>query len=323
MDIEVQKYPNLIYPGFPKCGSNSINKHLKFHPRIAIPSGPDQINSMEVYGNDLSPRKVKNYFKHYNSFAKDKINYIEDRTDLLVYNAQAPRQIKKFFSTPPKFIVMLRDPTERSISHYFFNYKRFHDKRDLEGAFDFSGSFIGEIVKEEKEKVEKAIANNLLDLEAHSHQFLDPSVFFRYIHMSRYEKHLSNFFNHFKADNFHFILIEQLENKPLETLRKTLKFLELDTDFIPDQLGKKYNQTIIPKEKGINYFIHKMVRPVFNFIYPFSQKPRFLTDIYYKLFYKDKPEPSVELISTLTPYFNRTKNWVENKLGLPVNNYWH
>lgn len=269
-----------------------------------------------------SKKNLEAYFRHYREFVEDGVKYVEDHTDFLMFVERAPWRIKKILSITPKFIVLLRDPVERTISQYYHNYKRFYDERKIDEVFDFTSNLTQKVVAEEKKKVERAIERKLLDLESQSHQTLDPSIFFRYIYISLYEEHIQNYFTYFPRKNFHFILTEQLAAKPLKIYQEILKFLKIDQNFVPESLENKYNRTKIPKEGTFDSFIHHFLRPAFNCLYPFDKKPDFLVNFYHKLFFRNKPETSKKLVSDLFPIFEHTKRWVKAELNLPVEEYW-
>src|SRR5690606_412439 len=100
--------PNLILPRAAKCGTTSLTAYLDLHPRIKI-----------VY-----PKK-SHFFTFYNGHIDEvfqepeepqKEYYCNSATSYLP-NPEALENIKKL--TPEtKFIVVLRHPVDRIISHY-------------------------------------------------------------------------------------------------------------------------------------------------------------------------------------------------------------
>lgn len=146
--------PNAFLIGAPKCGTTSLMRWLSFHPEVFVSS----IKEPYYFADDLNIGQVKGIddyeclFK--SSQSKHKV-IIEGSTGYL-YSRNAVKNIIEYCDEPPKFIIMLRNPIEMSVSlHSQIYYMGWDDIDDFEKAWDLQykrkcGYFIPNVCKEPK-----------------------------------------------------------------------------------------------------------------------------------------------------------------------------
>lgn len=104
---------NLIIPGFAKCGTSSLHEYLDLHPEICMSRIKEPhyfaINAQYARG----PEWHDSLFKHKDELTK----WFGESSTLYAVWEPALRRIKKSIINP-KFIILLRDPVQRLISHY-------------------------------------------------------------------------------------------------------------------------------------------------------------------------------------------------------------
>jgi hypothetical protein len=115
--------PNFIIVGECKCGTTSLFDDLIQHPDISGPTG----NGEDILTNDnqiLGQKEVRFFDKFYNKglnwyencFPNNKIT--GEASPTYLFHQEAIYRIHKDLGNDTKIIVMLRDPTERLVSHY-------------------------------------------------------------------------------------------------------------------------------------------------------------------------------------------------------------
>lgn len=110
--------PNLFIPGMQKAGTTALASFLSQHPDICLVEGKEA----HIFDNpgfykakdklDYAKENYRNKLKHYNGE-----RYILDATPITILH---PLFISSCAEICPnsKYIVMLRDPIERALSHY-------------------------------------------------------------------------------------------------------------------------------------------------------------------------------------------------------------
>ena len=134
-----------------------------------------------------------------------------EASPLYIFNPLAPKRI---FDLIPevKLIVVLRNPTERAISHYF------HERRQNRESLS-----IYEALQEEEKRLESVIkAKNFKN-----------DIFIHHSYKSRglYKDQLERYLNYFPWQHILFIKSEEFFSEPDNTLRRVFEFVGVDTEF--------------------------------------------------------------------------------------------
>ena len=162
-----QRTPNLFLIGAQKAGSTFLASHLEQASEIAF-FGQKEPNIFSL-GDEASCReKLESY------------RIPADAPDLLLdaspdysrspFIPNVPAMIATISGTrEPKFIYIVRDPVERTISHYFWSRQRYGESYTFEEAIE-----------------------------------RDP----RYIEVSQYDRQIEEYLAHFDRDRFFFVKFE-------------------------------------------------------------------------------------------------------------------
>lgn len=124
---------NLLIPGAAKSGSSSLHNLLQIHPDIEM-----SCNKEPHFFS--SPTKCRLGAREHNSLfstPKRKKYYGESSTSYLIADGTAQR-IKEAL-VEPKFIFLLRDPVQRTISHYQWRVRLGLENRSLVTAISEDG----------------------------------------------------------------------------------------------------------------------------------------------------------------------------------------
>jgi len=210
--------PNCQIVGAQKAGTSSLYHYLTQHPNI------HKSYSKEVHYFDggLAPDVnsldlgINWYRAHFPLRAAVKEGDIcLDATPLYLFNPQVAKRIYECIPNT-KIIILLRNPVERAISHYFL-IKR-HGLEDL--------SIEQALVQEEK-RLSQAYANN---------DFKDPA-FRLYSYQARglYLEQIKLYQQYFNDSQILILNSEYLFENPKNALEQVFSFLAVDSDYhVPD-----------------------------------------------------------------------------------------
>lgn len=206
--------PNFIIIGAQKSGTTSLYHYLCEHPQL-IPSYKKEVH---FFDGGINPN-VDNYQKGetwYCSNFQKKHNVTSNQkafeaSPLYLFNPLVPQRIFKLLPNA-KLIAILRNPTERAISHYF------HVKRENNESLP-----ILEALQSEEERLKPIIDN----------QDYKNNIYINHSYKSRglYYEQIKRYLNHFPKSNILVLNSEKLFTHPSDTLQRIFKFVGIDTDF--------------------------------------------------------------------------------------------
>jgi hypothetical protein len=105
--------PNFIYIGPDKSGSSWLFKMLESHPECFVPDCKD------IYYFDKYYQRGEEWYLRFFKQADKNAKAIGEISHGYLYDLHAPKRIHSAFPDM-KIIATLRNPVERSISHYFY-----------------------------------------------------------------------------------------------------------------------------------------------------------------------------------------------------------
>jgi hypothetical protein len=191
--------------GAPRCATTWITECLDEHPQICV-SRPKETN----YFIDPKYKKKENWYKScFQHCLKGQIK--GEFSTHYIFHPEVIERIKKY-NPEVKIIACLRNPVERTISHYLFN-------KSFGGVCSF-------LPLKEAVLKEKSLVNGSL-----------------------YYTNLKDFFKHFPRKNILILIYEDIERNPLAFIRKIYEFLNVNKEFIPSNLYKKINPSTEKKVK--------------------------------------------------------------------------
>jgi len=246
------KLPNFLIVGMAKCGTTSLCQYLSQHPDIFIPQKKEprfitsQIMRFPMNGprdHEVESWYVKNYEDYVELFREAHQPVIgEASADTLYYYKDTIPVIKRYFGDP-KIIIILRNPVKRAFSAYQ------HLRRDDRESLSF---------EEGLEEEDKRIRENW-------------ELIYYYKHAGLYAKPVKAFLDSFS--NVLVLLNEDLQKYPIDTLRRTFRFLNVNVDQ-PIDASFRYNQSGIPRFPALHRFLFeenplkRRLRPVLRTLAP-------------------------------------------------------
>lgn len=204
--------------GAQKCATTTLFEQLRAHPDIVMP--------LEKEVPFFNRKDVSN--SAWQAFAERHFGAPDGRlwgkaTPQYLSDTYAARRIATLMPEV-KLVVILRDPIERSWSHYRMDRRRGTEQR----PFD-------EVIRGLLDP-ETAQANRSLPIPLHADGFESESAF--HVAWSEYGRSLAPYIAQFPAEQLLVLYLEDLASKPAETLDRLLVFLGLEAGFRPPALGK-------------------------------------------------------------------------------------
>ena len=213
--------PDFIIVGAQKAGTTSLFRYLATHPNIKAP-----FKTKEIHFFDGGLDEVDNYKKglswyksHFPKKSKMENKITFEASPLYLFHPEAPFRIKKVLPDV-KIIILLRNPIDRTISHYFHEKRKNREKLPIEEA-----------LKYEESRIEKSLKNN----DYKSKEFLR----YTYKTRSKYYYQIKRYLDLFPEKNILILKSENLFNHPIETLNKVQNFLNIDSFNSFDNLTAK------------------------------------------------------------------------------------
>lgn len=244
--------PNFFIVGAPKAGTTTVYDYLNLHPEVYMsPIKEPHFFSKDIDQSDfINPYKkqvslnVENYFnqdrlkeKHIAHFSKldDYLKLFKNSKGKKIvgeastgylFSQIAAKEIKKH-NPSAKIIIILRDPLERILSHYY---------ADVSGGFQKEQNVIKTIKSDYDAKTKGWGITNL------------------YIELSQYKEQVERYFKVFNPNQIQILDFEELQINPQLFFEKITNFLAINPLIIDNKLVS--NQTHMPKNRIVTYLHH-------------------------------------------------------------------
>ena len=226
--------PDFIIIGAQKSGTSSLHSYLTQHPQL-LPAYKKEIH---FFDGGLNPgvdnfEKGQAWYRAHFPLNKNISNHQKtfEASPLYIFHPIAPKRI---FDLVPKvkIIAVLRNPTERAISHYF------HQRRKNREPLS-----IYEALQEEEKRLEPVIKE----------KDYKNDIFIRNSYKSRglYKYQLERYLNYFSWQQILVINSEDCFAKPDKTLKRVFDFVGVDTEFNVQDLNPRNvasNKSDVPPE---------------------------------------------------------------------------
>ncbi len=233
---------NLQIIGVQKAGTSALAHFLSQHPDICLVEGKEghvfDHPTFHLQANKARQARLK-YQKKLSHYKGEK--YICDATPITLFREQYLRYCVNY-NPSAKFIVILRDPVLRAISHYSMSSARGAEQKNMLLAF------ILEPFRLKKYRTE------------HGWPFDSPARNQSYLSRGFYKNQLAVLHSHVPKENILIITQESLRQNHQNTMNKVFRFLNIKAATIPkDSIfeGEK------PRFSGLNYIAKLYATAVF------------------------------------------------------------
>jgi hypothetical protein len=221
--------PNFLCIGAPKSGTTSLFEILKQHPEIGLSS----FKEPHFFDTDANWKKGVDWYEKNYFIGLESKKSIGEFTPSYLGSEICSSRIKKTLNKDVKFIVLLRNPINRSYSHYL------HIKRDEYENLSFLDSL---------EKEEDRLKDYKLNKDDVSFSR------FSYKYSSMYSLHLKNYFKEFKKEQFCIVLFDDFVNHRQGVIKRILNFLDVD-----DNVALNIDIRINPASKARSVHLKKFM----------------------------------------------------------------
>jgi hypothetical protein len=227
-----KKTPNFIIVGTAKAGTSFLLKYLRQHPNLFIPNSNELYfhsnlkNFAGPFDKDIEIKQIR-YFKEYiKNFKESNREEVigEFATDYLYCYKNSIKSIKKNIGEDVKIVIILRNPIERTFSHYKHMVSKFQEPFNFWDAINAQN-------KRKQKKWRWA---------------------YQYTGISKYFNQVKAFKENFK--NVHVIIHEDLKKDPKKTINILYRFLKIKKKHFKN-IKDKVNVKIITKYKFISSFL--------------------------------------------------------------------
>jgi len=223
---------NLHIIGVQKAGTTALASFLHQHPAIYVVDGKEA----HVFDHPLySEQSDKSTFA--NKIYKSKLsNYLDqpivcDATPITVFRPEFIQACYQY-NTDAKFILILRDPVERAISHYRMSQSRSQEKCSMLSAF---------LLEPFRLKGIKKSASWKFDSPFRNHSYLSRGC---------YSGQLRNLYNMIPKQQVLVLHQEDLKNQHKEVMLHVFEFLGIQPhDIPPSQVYVGKQTTVRPSDR--------------------------------------------------------------------------
>lgn len=300
-------WANLILAGAPKSGCTTLLNLLNDHPAIQFYPEKD----VPVFTKSENLDRFETYSSKFERFARDhqELDYVGDFNPSYFFNPAVPRRLDEKLKDF-KLIFLLRDPAERSVSHYWHKHKKFEDTRSFERVFD-CGEILSDAIEAERLQVREAIREGEIDPTSARSRYDDETAPFRYLNVSNYTKHLDRFFRRFNPERILLLTTEELAESPRTVLDEVHGFLELETVY-PGNSEQHHNPTKVPGTGPFSRLLHNVVKPL---VPSFLRKVSWAQSLYNTLGFRDKPATPESIREDLQDLFRSSVKKLDDSYG--------
>lgn len=224
--------PDFIIIGAQKAGTTSLHHYLNQHFLLRPPFTNKEVHFFDGGVNPAVDNFAKGelwYRSHFPlKFDLKHNEKVFEKSPEYLFNPHVPQRIVTLIPNV-KLIVVLRDPIERAISHYFHEVRLGHESLPLMEA-----------LLREDERLEHAIATrNYKDFHILHHSYKTRGL---------YHEQLKRYLKYFSRDNILVLESQSLFDHPEQVIRRVCAFVGVEdnlpiSDFKPRNVGT--NRTIV------------------------------------------------------------------------------
>lgn len=232
---------DFIVIGAAKSATTSLYELLKSHPEIHIPKAKE----VPFFSDDaMFARGVQYYFRSYFQHADRNALWGTVTPQYMLDNdtVSVEKIADRIYNTFPKtkIIALLRNPAERAYSHYKMQVQRGHESR----------SFISIV----QDTLHDPVAMRKSEMPDES-----------YIFASEYGRILEAYYSLFPKENILVITTDELQDQPVQSIRRICSFIGADTTYAPPHPLKRHRE-------GGSKPRFKFLTPGFLYSIPFVEK---------------------------------------------------
>lgn len=231
--------PDFVIVGAMRSGTSSLAGYLDEHPEIHVTP------RKEVhYFNRFYDRGMEWYLEQFSD--SDGARIVGEATPNYMYVSLAMERMGQDLPDA-KLIAILREPVARAYSHYWFNRSRGNEPLSFEDALEAESERLGQG---------------------------DPLTTARASYFDRglYADQLVQIAELFPRRQIHVLLFEDLVARPRRTFSNVCQFLDVDTAFTPENLGRQVNVYTEVRWPALNRYLRALPRSFGSILHRANRK---------------------------------------------------
>ena len=249
-------YPNFLIVGAAKAGTTALYENLKKHPEVFMtPMKEPNFFSLENHSITWLDGTVgKGYAENFIYTLDDYLSLFKNAGDkkaigeaspMYLYDKNAAATIRGHFPEM-KIIIILRNPADRAFSNFVH-----HLRINAETTRNFEKA-----LKLEEERIK-----------------MNWWWGFHYRQAGCYYEQVKSYYNTFPEEQIKVIIYDDWLNRPEDSFKEILVFLDVDQSFIPD-LKKKYKVSSLVKNNNVEDLLKVIDKSVklIRYLYPKNKR---------------------------------------------------
>lgn len=243
--------PNFLIIGFAKSGTTSLHQYIEQHPQV-LPVVKKEINfwikqDLDLWESYDFEKGIEWYSSQFPPIGEEDSFVTGEANPWIFLSSQAPKKILSSFPKV-KILAALRNPVDRTISHYYHMVKHGQEQRELEEVIDTEISLLEGITNFAQ-----------VDRNYWQNQRL-------YLATSLYLYGLRKWFKLFDSDQLMILKSEDIYNQPEATMKQVFSFLGL-----PDHKLSEY-RNFLPGSYTSPSSNSDVRRKLLDFFRPYNQE---------------------------------------------------
>lgn len=238
--------PDFIVIGAQKGGTTALFAYLLQHPQVGAP-WQKELNFFSRHFSRGEP-----WYRARFPLRRDTVGVrvLGEASPSYMPFPAAPARMRELVPRA-KLIALLRDPTERAISHYFHSVSHGVERRPIHEAFRATAEHLRATLG----------SRDTADLRPGPWPVrADPWL--SYLYRGVYVDHLRRYHQHFGRDQLLIVRSDDLHTRRLETLARVFDFLGIDPTYRPRDLrAKRVGANKQPVSDEIYQFLRGYYRP--------------------------------------------------------------
>jgi len=203
----IKPLPDFLIIGTQKGGTTSLYNYLISHPQV-LGAAKKEI----LYFDYNFSEGEKWYRKFFPLLARLRNNFLTGEADPdYLYHLRAPERIAQTIENV-RLIIILRNPVDRAISHYWFEVKGGHEKLPIYEAF-----------KREEKRITEAKRRILAQQNYYSFEY----EHFSYLDRGKYAEQIKRYWAYFNPNQILILKSEDPFNHSQNTFNRITDFLNL------------------------------------------------------------------------------------------------
>ena len=286
--------PNFFIIGAPKAGTTSLYHYLKNHPDIYMSPVKEpnyfsyaDIVTQKLYYHECGIESLQGYEKLFAGVNRHKA--IGEASVSYLYYPDVALRIKNTI-TDAKILILLRNPVDRSFSHFLMDQRLCYINLSFENV------------------VRKVVRHPNLELYCQ-----------QYVELGLYHEQVKRYIDIFGEDQVKIVLTEDMKEDTAKVLHSVFEYLGVKNQ-PPADKDRKHNVYKKPRNNIVGrFYASKKLRSMLKFLFPAFITERIKNNIFVK---EDKPALSEDTRAYLTGLFANDVKKLESLIGRDLSHWY-